>query len=113
MKPNVIVALLVGLVLGFVGGRAVTGPSKDSAAGNKPSVAAAANAPRPNARPTDPTVFKVPIEGSPVIGSPDALITLVEFSDYQCPFCTRANATVEQLRKDYGNKLRVVMKENP
>jgi protein-disulfide isomerase len=113
MKPNVIVALLVGLVLGFVGGRAVTGPSNDSAAGNKPTVAAAANAPRPNARPTDPTVFKVPIEGSPVIGNPDALVTLVEFSDYQCPFCARANATVEQLRKDYGNKLRVVMKENP
>ncbi|WP_257460913.1 DsbA family protein [Archangium lipolyticum] len=113
MKPNVIVALLVGLVLGFVGGRAVTGPSKDSAAGNKPTAAAAANPSRPNARPVDPTVFKVPIDGSPVIGSADALVTLVEFSDYQCPFCARANATVEQLRKQYGNKLRVVMKENP
>jgi protein-disulfide isomerase len=113
MKPNVIVALLVGLVLGFVGGRAVTGPSKDSAAGNKPTAAAAANPSRPSARPTDPTVFKVPIDGSPVIGSADALVTLVEFSDYQCPFCSRANATVEQLRKQYGNKLRVVMKENP
>ncbi|QRN93650.1 thioredoxin domain-containing protein [Archangium violaceum] len=113
MKPNVIVALLVGLVLGFVGGRAVTGPSKDSAAGNKPTAAAAANPSRPSARPTDPTVFKVPIDGSPVLGSADALVTLVEFSDYQCPFCSRANATVEQLRKQYGNKLRVVMKENP
>src|SRR5690242_19940957 len=115
MKPNVIVALLVGLVLGFVGGRALNGgTSKDSAAANKPAAAAAAaNAPRPNARPVDPTVFKVPIDGAPVKGNADALVTLVEFSDYQCPFCSRADGTVKQLQKDYGGKLRVVMKQNP
>ncbi|HYO71121.1 MAG TPA: thioredoxin domain-containing protein, partial [Archangium sp.] len=114
MKPNVIVALLVGLVLGFAGGRAMTGGTTTSAAANKPTpAAAAANAPRPNARPVDPTVFKVPIDGSPVKGNADALVTLVEFSDYQCPFCSRADATVKQLQKDYGSKLRVVMKQNP
>ncbi len=111
MRPNVIVALVVGLVLGFAGGRAVNGSSADAPTGNKP--AAAANAPRPNARPVDPTVFKVPVDGSPTKGNADALVTLVEFSDYQCPFCSRANATVQQLQKDYGNKLRVVMKQNP
>ncbi|WP_375765640.1 thioredoxin domain-containing protein [Archangium gephyra] len=115
MKPNVIVALLVGLVLGAVGGRAITGGATTaSAATNKPAAAAAAaNAPRPNARQVDPTVFKVPIDGSPVKGSADALVTLVEFSDYQCPFCSRADATVKQLQQDYGSKLRVVMKQNP
>ncbi|MFY0523516.1 DsbA family protein [Archangium gephyra] len=113
MKPNVIVALLVGLVLGAVGGRAITGGTSASAAANKPSAAAAANAPRPNARQVDPTVFKVPIDGSPTKGNADALVTLVEFSDYQCPFCSRADATVKQLQKDYGSKLRVVMKQNP
>lgn len=114
MKPNVIVALLVGLVLGFAGGRAINGGTTTSAAANKPTAAAAApNAPRPNARQVDPTVFKVPIEGSPTKGSADALVTLVEFSDYQCPFCSRADATVKQLQKDYGSKLRVVMKQNP
>ncbi|WPB81438.1 thioredoxin domain-containing protein [Archangium violaceum] len=113
MKPNVIVALLVGLVLGFAGGRAINGGTTASAAANKPTAAAAANAPRQNARQVDPTVFKVPIDGSPVKGTADALVTLVEFSDYQCPFCSRADATVKQLQKDYGNKLRVVMKQNP
>jgi protein-disulfide isomerase len=111
MKPNVIVALLVGLLLGFVGGRAFTGTSKDSAGSNKPT--AAANAPAPGAKPGDATIFKVPIDDSPTKGSADALVTLVEFSDYQCPFCSRANTTVEQLQKDYGSKLRVVMKQNP
>jgi protein-disulfide isomerase len=113
MKPNVIVALLVGLVLGFVGGRAINGGTTASPAANKPTAAAAANAPRPNARQVDPTVFKVPIDGSPTKGTADALVTLVEFSDYQCPFCSRADTTVKQLQKDYGSKLRVVMKQNP
>ncbi|MHA7629984.1 DsbA family protein [Corallococcus sp. M7] len=108
MKPNVIVALLVGLVLGFVGGRAATGSKTTT--GNTPSVAQGANKP---ARAVDPTVFKVPVDGAPTKGSVNALVTIVEFSDYECPFCSRAHNTVEQLQKDYGNKLRVVMRQNP
>ncbi|MBN8227584.1 thioredoxin domain-containing protein [Corallococcus macrosporus] len=108
MKPNVIVALLVGLVLGFVGGRAASGSK--TITGNTPTVAQAANKP---ARAVDPTVFKVPVDGAPTKGSVNALVTLVEFSDYECPFCSRANTTVEQLQKDYGSKLRVVMRQNP
>ena len=111
MKPNVIVALLVGLLLGFATGYSMKGSSTSPSAGNRP-VAAAPNAPG-NGKPADTTLFKVPIDGSPTKGSADALVTIVEFSDYQCPFCSRANATVEQLQKDYGDKLRVVMKQNP
>jgi len=65
------------------------------------------------ARPTENSVYRVPIDGSPVQGKSSALVTMVEFSDYQCPFCSRANATVNQLEKDYGDKLRLVMKQNP
>ncbi|WXH33054.1 hypothetical protein WA016_07055 [Myxococcus stipitatus] len=108
MKPNIIVALLVGLVLGFVGGRVYSGSS--SKPDTKPAAQAAANNAR---RPVDPTVFKVPIDGSPSRGNADALVTLVEFSDYECPFCSRANETVEKLEQSYGKKLRVVMKQNP
>ncbi|MCP3103345.1 thioredoxin domain-containing protein [Myxococcus sp. K15C18031901] len=108
MKPNIIVALLVGLVLGFVGGRVTGGPS--TKAETKPAAAAAAPAGR---RPVDPTVFKVPLDGSPSRGNPEALVTMVEFSDYECPFCSRANATVQKLEEDYGKKLRVVMRQNP
>ena len=120
MKANVIVALVVGLVLGFFGGKATSGSksaeggSPTAAVGN-PSQAAPAAAPTP-ARPgrqADPTVFKVPIEDSPVKGSANALITIVEFSDYQCPFCSRAHTTVQKLQEEYGDKVRVVMKQNP
>src|SRR5439155_513157 len=114
MKPNVIIALLVCGVVGFAVGRMANGQ-----AGNNPSIQPSApSAALPAARPQggagdDQTLYKVPVEGSPVKGSDSALVTLVEFSDYQCPFCSRANTTVTQLEKDYGDKLRVVMKQNP
>jgi protein-disulfide isomerase len=73
------------------------------------------SAPRPPPRPVDDsaTVYRVAVEGAPVLGKADALVTMVEFSDYQCPFCSRANATVNELRQAYGNKLRVAMRQNP
>ncbi len=61
----------------------------------------------------DSEVSKVPIDGSPSHGKPTALVTMVEISDYQCPFCANANQTVEELQKQYGDKLRLVMKQNP
>ncbi|WP_224362202.1 DsbA family protein [Hyalangium versicolor] len=115
MKANVIVALVVGLVLGFFGGRAATGPGKSSDTGSV-QAANAPSAPTQAAKPSrqaDPTVFKVPLEDSPRLGNDEALVTIVEFSDYQCPFCSRAHTTVQKLREDYGNKVRVVMKQNP
>jgi protein-disulfide isomerase len=114
-KANVIVALAVGLVLGFFGGKATTGPGKSGDTGTVQAAAAAPSAPTP-AKPTkqaDSNVFKVPLEDSPRKGSDDALVTLVEFTDYQCPFCARAHGTVQKLQEQYGNKLRVVMKQNP
>ena len=113
MKPNVLVALVVGLVLGFAGGKFASGPSADSRSPTAMAPAGGPTAPpRAGPRPVDPTVFRVPLEDSPVAGSSSALVTLVEFSDYECPFCSRANTTVKQLQKDYGDKLRVVVALN-
>lgn len=73
---------------------------------------------RPGASPSRPaedttTVWKVPIDGSPVRGKTTALVTMVMFSDFQCPFCIRASGTVESLAREYGDKLRIVYKSNP
>ncbi|MDE2059234.1 MAG: thioredoxin domain-containing protein [candidate division NC10 bacterium] len=46
-------------------------------------------------------------------GSKDAKYTLVEYSDFQCPYCARAYPTVEELRKRHGNDLRFIYKHLP
>lgn len=60
------------------------------------------------------TVFRVPVTPfDPQLGPADALVTVVEFADFQCPFCARANATLKQVRSHYGDKVRIVWKDNP
>ncbi|HEX7599423.1 MAG TPA: thioredoxin domain-containing protein [Polyangia bacterium] len=50
----------------------------------------------------------------PSWGRPDAPVTIVEFSDFQCPFCARAASTLEKLKNKYGpEKLRLVWKNLP
>ena len=59
------------------------------------------------------TVFKVPVGSSPMLGNPNALVTIVEFSDFQCPFCSRVEPTLKGLRDKYGDKVRLVWKNEP
>jgi protein-disulfide isomerase len=49
----------------------------------------------------------------PSLGSASAPVTIVEFSDFQCPFCQRVAPTLKQLREVYGDKMRVVWKDFP
>jgi protein-disulfide isomerase len=79
----------------------------------KPS-AAAAEAPKPQVAQADPNqIYKVPVGNSPVKGEKNAKITIIQFSDFQCPFCSRVEPTITDLQKDYGKDLRVVWKNNP
>ena len=76
------------------------------------------NAPAPPPEEDDPpedtkTVFKVPVGRSPARGGAAALVTIVEFGDYECPFCGRVEATLTALRRKYGDDLRVVFKDAP
>ena len=53
-------------------------------------------------------VYKVEIPAhAPVWGAEDALVTIVLFDDFECPFCSRLYGTYEQLKKDYEGKIRI------
>ena len=49
----------------------------------------------------------------PAKGPTDAPIVLVEYSDYECPFCARAQASVQQVLQTYGDKIRHVYRDFP
>ena len=57
--------------------------------------------------------FDVEVGAAPAFGPETAKVTIVEFSDFQCPYCARASETVNELKKKYGNKIRVVFKQYP
>jgi|CZKU01.1.fsa_nt_gi protein-disulfide isomerase len=59
------------------------------------------------------TVFKVPVGNSAVLGSSNALVTIVEFSDFQCPFCSKVEPALKSVRDKYGDKVRFVWKNEP
>jgi protein-disulfide isomerase len=58
--------------------------------------------------------LKPVIEESRVFfGNKSAPITIVEYSDFQCPFCKRGFQTMEQVKKEYGDKVRILFKHMP
>ncbi len=60
-----------------------------------------------------PLRAKVGTEGSPSLGPKEAPVTIVEFSDFQCPFCSRLSQTLHQVVEKYGNEVRVVYRQFP
>lgn len=63
-----------------------------------------------------PEPVDIPIEGAPVKGDPDAPMTIVEYSDFQCPFCSRfADQTLPTLLQEYidTGKAKLVFKDFP
>ncbi|MSP25366.1 MAG: hypothetical protein EXR75_09415 [Myxococcales bacterium] len=84
---------------------------------NHAAKAAPAADTKPQAPPdpaADKTIWKVPVgKGDPKKGAKKALVTIVEFSEYECPFCGRVEPTIKELLSSYAGKLRVVWKDNP
>jgi protein-disulfide isomerase len=55
----------------------------------------------------------IPTEGSPVTGPANARVTLVEFSDFQCPYCYKAVEKIDAILKAFPNDVKLVFKQYP
>ncbi len=95
----VTLGLLAGLAVGWVLFRSEPSPTGATPMGQVAGVTGA---------------FGVDVTNDPELGPPDAPITIVEFSDFDCPFCTRfATRTAPQLRRQYGDRIRWVFLNLP
>jgi protein-disulfide isomerase len=74
---------------------------------------ASEQSPHPASDASEPSLLRVPIAGTPQRGPRDALVTIVEFADYECPYSRQAQDTIEKLFELYPGKLRLSRRENP
>ena len=63
-------------------------------------------------KPRRPT-FPVEVGNAPTTGAKDAKVTIIEFSDFQCPFCAKGADILKEIKKKYGNKVLVAFKNFP
>ncbi len=57
--------------------------------------------------------IQVDIGEAPIAGGENAKVSVIIFSDFQCPFCGRAAKTVSEIKKKYGNKIKIAFKQFP
>jgi protein-disulfide isomerase len=98
--------LLLAVVV--IGGFAVF-----SGNGGAPTGNVVANNPTPTAPPAQPSQVTASADDDARIGSPNAPVEIIEFSDFQCPFCSRAAPTVKQVLAEYGDKVTFVYRDFP
>ncbi|RJP50631.1 MAG: DsbA family protein [Anaerolineaceae bacterium] len=109
----VVLAFAIGILTGYV----VWGlaPRSQQSVANNPSVAQGPVVEAPAATQSPQfTRYDIPFEGFPSQGPVDAPIVIVEFSDFQCPFCKRfQDETAEQLLAAYPDQIRFVYRHLP
>ncbi|MDR3747033.1 MAG: thioredoxin domain-containing protein [Acidobacteriota bacterium] len=60
------------------------------------------------------TMKKIDVAGRPIRGNPDAKVTIVNYDDFECPFCARMHTTLmSDVMKEYGDKVKIVYKDYP
>lgn len=108
-------AFIVGLLVGYgIWGRNV--PGKTTAAAQPQSAQPqAVGQSQPTVQATEQIKrYPVPVDDDPSFGPADAPITIIEFSDYQCPFCRKwFDEVYARLKETYPDKVRFVYRDFP
>jgi protein-disulfide isomerase len=73
----------------------------------------AAPPPAAPGQPSPDAVYKADVKGAPSKGPKDALVTIVAFSEFQCPFCARVEPALQKLMEEYPGKVRLVWRDFP
>ena len=107
---NVFVAVCVGAVAGFAIRDQMAKSSSLGSPLRNPQQAVAAPSAAP---PGSDQIYKVTLGDAPQKGRAEAKVTIVEWSDFQCPFCGRVIDTLHQIERNYGSDVRFVFKHNP
>ena len=63
--------------------------------------------------PPVPPVYSIATHDQPTKGGKSAAVTLVEFTDFQCPTCARMQPVIERLLSEYGERVRLVIRDFP
>jgi protein-disulfide isomerase len=63
--------------------------------------------------PPEPPAYSIATDDQPMRGSPSAPVTIIEFTDFQCPACASTQPLLEELVKEYGDKVRLVVRDFP
>src|SRR5580704_6988582 len=102
--------IALAMVVGVAGGAYALGTmvSRGSSGKGDGNTVAATKSPEAG----DVERFRVPLEG-PSKGPVTAKVNIVEFSDFQCPFCSRVVPTIEKIEKDYPTQVRIFFRHNP
>jgi len=58
-------------------------------------------------------VYQIAVDDQPSKGSPSAAVTVVKFTDFQCPSCAQANPILQRLAAEYGDRVRFVVRDFP
>ncbi len=66
--------------------------------------------PRPEAEEDADKVYHIEIGNAPTIGPEKAPVTIVEFTEFQCPFCGRGYQEMKKVKEEFGDKVRFVFK---
>jgi len=78
----------------------------------KARAAAPARAERPSLPPAE-ALKVIQLSGAPVRGNPEAPVTIVEYGDFQCPYCEKSRPTLKQILDTYPKEVRLVYKHFP